>query len=124
MPHRPFHRLLGETSLELKCLTLFGAFLLLVITASFLSYWIVTETVVKEQNPATGRLLVTQSLLANHWRAFERKEEFFSVVEGLTRDITDKYPVRYLVPDSTQPKQRQPPDDFHGNLRGRLGKAK
>ena len=49
MPRRPLRRVFGETSIELKCLILFGVFLLLVITASFLSYWIVTESVVQEQ---------------------------------------------------------------------------
>jgi len=49
MPRQRLHRLLGETSLELKCLTLFGAFLFLVIAASFSSYWLVTEKVLKKR---------------------------------------------------------------------------
>jgi hypothetical protein len=75
MPRQRVYRLLGETSLELKCLTLFGGFLLLVITASFLSYWLVTEKVVKEQNPNTARLLVGRTMLSVHFQAMAREEE-------------------------------------------------
>ncbi len=72
MSPRSIHRVLGETSLELKCLVLFGAFLLLVISASFFSYWQVTETVVTEKNPETGREMAKQAMIITHWEGLER----------------------------------------------------
>jgi signal transduction histidine kinase len=71
MARRRFHRVLGETSLELKCLALFGVFLLLVCSASFLSYWRVTETVVKEEGPRTGRVMAERAMLITHWEGLE-----------------------------------------------------
>ncbi len=132
MPRRPLKRVFGETSIESKCLILFGAFLLLVISASFLSYWVVTENVVEEQNPNTGRLLAQQSMVAMHWLAFEsneRNQQFLAVARYLTREVTDKeiapgtagspkdrsdkgFRVRYILPDETQRPERQPKDDF------------
>jgi hypothetical protein len=67
MAYRPFHRALGETSLELKCLFFFGLALVLVISVSSLLYWQVTKKVVYQQNPNTGRLLVDQGLVVKHW---------------------------------------------------------
>lgn len=125
MARQPFQRVFGASSLELKCLVLFGAFLLLVITASFLSYWIVTENVVQEQNPNTGRLLVKQSMLINHWRAFETKnEQFLSVVDAMTRSMADRYNVRYILPDPTQGKERQPRDEAERELLKRFLKGR
>jgi signal transduction histidine kinase len=74
MSYRSFNRALGETSLELKCLFLFGVFLALVITVSFLLYWRVTEDVVKEQNPNTARLLVDQAMLIKHWTGLAARD--------------------------------------------------
>ena len=68
MPPRSFNRALGETSLELKCLFLFGLFLLVVVTVSFLLYWRVTRDLVYGQNPKTGQLLVDQVMLLKHWQ--------------------------------------------------------
>ena len=90
MAHRRIHRVLGETSLELKCLALFGAFLLLVIIASFLSYWWVTETVVKEQGPRTGRVMAERAMLITHWEGLESasSDDFaMSVVRELREKI-------------------------------------
>jgi hypothetical protein len=145
MPRRPLTRVFGETSIELKCLILFGAFLLLVISASFLSYWVVTENVVEGQNPDTGRLLAQQSMVAMHWLAFESKEKsnerFLAVVRILTRGVTDKevvpgtarnpketkdkeYLVRFILPDETQPAWRQPKDAREQELLKQFLKAK
>src|SRR5262249_30046778 len=59
MSYRAFKRLLGETSLERKCRFLFGAFILLLITASFWLYAWRTEHLAYEQLVTTSRLLVT-----------------------------------------------------------------
>jgi len=76
MANRTFKRVLSETSLERKCRFLFGACLLLLITASFWFYGQRTELLVREQNVITGRVLVERSMLLHHW------EEHF-VKEGL-----------------------------------------
>src|SRR5207248_6757962 len=58
MSYRAFKHLLGETSLERKCRFLFGAGILLLITASFWLYAHMTESLAYEQVKTTGRLLV------------------------------------------------------------------
>ena len=60
MSYRAFKRLLGETSLERKCRFLFGGFILLLISGSFLLYAYQTEHLAYEQIPTTCRLLVSQ----------------------------------------------------------------
>lgn len=99
MPSRSFNRVLGETSLELKCLSLFGAFLLLVITVSFFLYWRVTETVVYEQNPKKGQLLADQAMLVTHWEKLETNEQFLPVVRDLTEKLSkETYEWRFIKP--------------------------
>ena len=66
MSYRSLKRALGETSLERKCRFLFGACLLLLITASFWAYGILTERVVYEQNQIRGQLLVDRAVQARH----------------------------------------------------------
>lgn len=91
MPHRRFHRVLGETSLELKCLALFGVFLLLVVGASFFSYWQVTESVVQDQNPRTGRVMAERAMLITHWEGLESVDEqshFALVVRNLRENLS------------------------------------
>ena len=60
MSYRAFKRLLGETSLERKCRFLFGAFILLLITASFWLYARQTEHLAYGQIRTACRLLVSQ----------------------------------------------------------------
>ncbi|HIQ19903.1 MAG TPA: HAMP domain-containing protein [Planctomycetes bacterium] len=103
MSYRSFNRALGETSLELKCLFLFGVFLALVIAVSFLLYWRVTEEVVYEQNPNTARLLVDQGILIKHWEATERGagyEDYSNfVTEYLSGKLTEQeYNWRFILP--------------------------
>src|SRR5947209_14098455 len=65
MSYRAFKRLLGETSLERKCRFLFGAGILVLITASFWLYAFRTEHLAYDQTAPLGRLLVN-SLIARH----------------------------------------------------------
>ena len=91
MARRRFHRVLGETSLELKCLALFGVFLLLVCSASFLSYWQVTGTVVREEGPRTGRVMAERAMLITHWVGLESSspnKDFGVLVKGLREKIS------------------------------------
>ena len=62
MSYRAFKHLLGETNLERKCRFLFGAGILLLITASFWLYAHMTESLAYEQVKTTGRLLVDSIL--------------------------------------------------------------
>jgi len=75
MSYRSIKRVLGETSLERKCRFLFGACLLLLITASFWWYGSQTEKLVYRQDSKTGRLLADQVMLVKHWEALESKEQ-------------------------------------------------
>src|SRR5947209_4758937 len=62
MSYRAFKHLLGETSLERKCRFLFGAGILLLLTASFWWYANRTETLAYKQATTIGRLLVIQTM--------------------------------------------------------------
>ena len=79
MSYKSIKRALGETSLERKCRFLFGACLLLLITASFWSYGILTERVVYEQNQIRGQLLVDRAScsfgIGRIWRTFGKESE-------------------------------------------------
>lgn len=92
------NRALGETSLELKCLLLFGISLLPVFVVSFLLYWRVTEQVVYKPNAPTALLLVQQALLTRHSEVFEtdrqpqpwseREKDFFAdIFKPVVQDI-------------------------------------
>jgi hypothetical protein len=66
MSYRAFKRLLGETSLERKCRFLFGAFILLLITASFWLYARQTESLAYDQMSSMSRLLVHPIVVRQH----------------------------------------------------------
>ncbi len=122
MPKRSLNRVLGASSLELKCLLLFGLFLAVVITASFLMYWRVTAKVVKQQNPITGKLLAHQVLLVTHYmqdkNATQKWEDF---VDSLTQDLIDrKFKWRFIGrpddPVNRKDPSRLPNDKFERDL--------
>ena len=126
MARRPLHRVFGQTSLEAKCLALFGAFLLVVITVSSLLYWRVTEKVLSQQNPNTGRYLVKQIMLAVHWEAMENRTteldptnaKFLDVVHGWTQALAKEgITFRFIKPGSLDPnKQPRLDDEFERGL--------
>src|SRR3990170_3905031 len=89
MSYRSIKRVLGETSLERKCRFLFGACLLLLITASFWWYGSQTEKMVYERNRDTGKLLVDQVMYLRHWEKWGEKEEDF---RQLVRDLDKNLP--------------------------------
>src|ERR1700737_221736 len=74
MSYRAFKRLLGETSLERKCRFLFGAGILLLITASFWLYALKTEPLAYEQTTTTGRLLVHSFVFQRHLKRVKIQE--------------------------------------------------
>ncbi len=73
MSYRAFKRLLGETSLERKCRFLFGAFILLLIAASFLLYARQTESRAYEQMNTMSRLLVHPIVVRQHVKDLDAK---------------------------------------------------
>ncbi len=99
MPYRRLNRALIETSLEVKCLALFGVFLLLVISVSVLLYWRVTEAVVTRQNPDTARLLVDQVMLIKHYAAMEPSKDFVEYLTGVIESREQQgYRWRFIRP--------------------------
>jgi signal transduction histidine kinase len=74
MSYRAFKRLLGETSLERKCRFLFGACILLLITASFWLYAYQTEHLAYDQTITTCRALVDQIFDKEHTRYVLKRE--------------------------------------------------
>jgi two-component system sensor histidine kinase BarA len=75
MSYRAFKRLLGETSLERKCLLLFGTATLLMITLSFYWYQRQTEELAYKQVPATGALVVGRVLSEQHEKLLPPTDE-------------------------------------------------
>jgi signal transduction histidine kinase len=115
MSYRSIKRVLGETSLERKCRFLFGACLLLLITASFWWYGSQTEELVYQQNRNTGRLLVDQVMLNEHWENFEALAS-----RPLVQHLADKlsrqeYTWRFLLPSSPE-EEFKPRDAFERKL--------
>jgi two-component system sensor histidine kinase BarA len=110
MARRSFlNRVLSGTSLELKCLFLFGIFLMLVITVSFCLYWKVTHEVLDRQNPHTARLLVDQVMLIKHWAGMENPEGYKSYLDTLAHKLTEqKYTWRIISPPGSLDAQKDP----------------
>ena len=130
MPSRPFHRAFGETSLELKCLFLFGVFLLVVMTISFFLYSRVTQDLVDKLNPNTGRLLVDQAMNLRHFVALSRDNpDFQKYFEGVTEDLREQqFEWRFIKrPDwILRPTEgvSPPADEFEEKLLRRFLQAK
>ncbi len=82
MANRRISRAVGATSLEIKCLFLFGVFLLVVMAFSLWLYWQVTDNVVYEQYPAMSELLVDQMMLQIHWKGLEEQTDFQRFISG------------------------------------------
>ena len=114
MSYRSIKRVLGETSLERKCRFLFGACLLLLITASFWWYGSQTEKMVYQQNRNTGRLLVDQVMLIKHWESLEtRTSEFCRVVKDLAKRLSkQKYDVAFHPPARQRGRRTRRSDEF------------
>ena len=128
MSYRSIKRALGETSLERKCRFLFGACLLLLITASFWSYGILTERVVYEQNQIRGQLLVDRVMLTRHWEELvkpkrkeaendrETMENDRETMEYVTKQLSkQKFKLSFIWANSTNEKNR-PGNDYELKL--------
>ncbi len=71
MVDRRISRAVGATSLEIKCLFLFGVFLLVVMAFSLYFYWWVTEKAVHKQHPVMAEGLVDHLMLQIHWKGLD-----------------------------------------------------
>ena len=87
MSYRSFKHLLGETSLERKCRFIFGAGILVLVTASFYWYGQKTESLVVEQTTRIARFTVNPTLKDLHFKAFGTKY-FASVIDALSDDLS------------------------------------
>src|SRR5436190_14545558 len=86
MSYRAFKRLLGETSLERKCRFLFGAGILLLLTASFWWYAHQTEKLAYTQAAMTTcRLLATESFRREYLKTRLNEKEF-QKLEDLSKE--------------------------------------
>lgn len=124
MSYRSIKHVLGETSLERKCRFLFGACLLLLITASFSFYSYQTEKMLYRQNRNTGRLLVDQVMYIKHWESLETNKDFLDVVKDLTDRLSQQdYQWRVIKPNSTDDAS-SPRDEFEWAVLDRYSKPK
>src|SRR5207253_6247987 len=89
MSYRAFKRLLGETSLERKCRFLFGAGILLLITASFWLYAYQTEDLAYAQTTTTCRVLVNP-IFDKHHLPFLREQMNEQLLKGGGSDAKEK----------------------------------
>ncbi|HWB00895.1 MAG TPA: ATP-binding protein [Pirellulales bacterium] len=119
MSYRSFKRLLGEKSLERKCLLLFGTCLLLLITGSFWWYGAQTEQLVDKQNQTRGHDLVDKILLQTHAAKLESRgnnPEFAKPFDELLSDLQSRdYNGSFIRPGTSDP-EKQPLDDWERAL--------
>jgi signal transduction histidine kinase len=105
MSYRSFKKVLGETSLERKCRFLFGACLLLLITASFWWYGEKTEVLLYKQNRNKGRLLVDAIMALDHMEKLETNEDYKEMVKTTSESLQNQeYTWTSLRPDRDPPK--------------------
>jgi two-component system, NarL family, sensor histidine kinase BarA len=131
MSYRSIKRVLGETSLERKCRFLFGAYLLLQITASFWWYGSQTEELVHQQNRISGRLLADQAMYIKHWETwgvedddettdpalFAASQEFLKLLtENLSKE---EYRWEFVSPGEADQKRLRGDDEEGGQPRSR-----
>src|SRR5262245_38981765 len=104
MSYRAFKRLLGETSLERKCRFLFGAGILLLITASFWWYAHMTEDLAYDQTETTGRLLVPLIVAKLHQPLDKEQRatllDFQKKWEANRTEAVQQYQYKILKPNS------------------------
>src|SRR5438552_3704723 len=92
MSYRAFKHLLGETSLERKCRFLFGAGILLLLTASFWWYADRTEGLAYKQANTIGRLLVNESLKDEYLKRILKAHKQESQLEKVNQLLNENMP--------------------------------
>ena len=144
MSYRAFKRLLGETSLERKCLCLFGIGTLVLISSIFWGYANRTEALAYEQTAVTGRVLALHLFEKQHDKILQTLTAALDKKAGEERgaakanqdpdllrhplddfweenlpELLKKYQVRFIKPNSgnrDNPRENQPEDSFENRL--------
>jgi two-component system sensor histidine kinase BarA len=114
MSYRAFKRLLGETSLERKCVLLLGTVSVVLITGSFLFYARQTEDLAYKQTANSGRLLVPLIVRSRHdaeLASREAMEEFQQQSEELWSESLSTYLFGFIKPNARNPVNRPEPDE-------------
>jgi two-component system, NarL family, sensor histidine kinase BarA len=128
MSYRSIKRVLGETSLERKTRFLFGACLLLLITASFWVYGILTEKIVYEQNQITGRLLVDRIMLTRHWEKLQSMqkgaEDYLDMMNQLSKNLSKVTFKPDFIWAGGNDGANRPRDNYEWKLLDKFKKAK
>ncbi|MBQ6617532.1 MAG: HAMP domain-containing histidine kinase [Thermoguttaceae bacterium] len=109
MSNRRIQHLLGETSLEVKCMGMFAISMVVVIALTFTPIWFAVEKLIAKQNPQTGRLLVDEVVLIKHWEAFEANESYQLVRKVVQSQLTQQN-FEYQVLNPGAPNENL--DDF------------
>ena len=126
MSYKSIKRVLGETSLERKFLSLFGSCLLLLITGSFWFYGSQTEKLVNEQNLRAGELLVDQAMVIRHWGVYdeEGRRTFFETL-GQEEVSKQDFTSTFILPGSIDSSEttNKPKDEFEWAVLDRFVKA-
>ncbi len=138
MSYRAFKRLLGETSLECKCLCLFGIGTLVLITSIFWVAANLSEELAYRQTADTGRVLAMHLFVKHHEKilqllAADKDKKAGKPVQSpelLRQPLDDfweenlpellkEYQVRFIKPMSGNretPLANKPEDSFEGGL--------
>ncbi len=87
MANRTLQRLLGETSLERKCLLFFGTSLFLLIIGSFWWYGGATIRLIYENTRSNCRTLIVKSLVELHAGELATNSEFNDLRKELNREL-------------------------------------
>jgi signal transduction histidine kinase len=122
MSYRAFKRLLGETSLERKCRFLFGAGILVLITASFGWFAHNTEHMAYEQTSTTGRLFVNRTLVAGAVHHHDKPEACMWYRPALNTEPAEfvpeslkSYQYRVIKPHARD-REHQPDNSYEADL--------
>ena len=142
MSYRAFKRLLGETSLERKCLCLFGIGTLVLISSIFWGYANRTEALAYEQTAVTGRVLALHLFEKRHEKDLQnlaaardkkpgsehvplqaesdrelQRHALDAFWEENMPELINKYKERLIKPLATN-RENQPEDSFEIRLLG------
>src|SRR5262249_29484892 len=103
MSYRSLKRVLGETSLERKFLTLFGASLLVLIAGSFWWYGRRNTQLVYEASRESAKSLVTSIIGMHHTRVWANKDAVELVDELKKGSETRPYHFDFIHPGEEGP---------------------
>jgi signal transduction histidine kinase len=115
MSYRAFKHLLGETSLERKCRFLFGAGILLLLTASFWWYAHLTEKVAYEQAATTTCPVLANETFRREFLKGRLDDKEFQKLEDLAKENMPKALPNYWS-EVILPKSFHRPDNYENDV--------